>query len=63
MERKVNPTGLHSKFEDGEFGHVKIYLEPIIRVYKDKSGDKESDKIRYYNIKTLENCHESGWTY
>ena len=41
------PTELCSRFEEGGFGHVKIYLEPIVRVYKDKSNEKESDKISW----------------
>ena len=49
----MKPIGLCSTFEEGGFGHVKIYLEPIVRVYKDKSNEKESDKIGYLNIKTL----------
>jgi hypothetical protein len=51
MERKIKPTGLCSTFEEGGFGHVKIYLEPIVRVYKDISNEKESDKIGYYDKK------------
>ena len=49
MKRKIKPAGLCSKFEEGGFGHVKIYLEPIVRVYKDISNEKEkeSDKIGY----------------
>ena len=41
----MKPTGLCSKFEEGGFGHVKIYLEHIVRVYKDKSNEKKRDKI------------------
>ena len=44
MERKIKSNGPCSKFEDGGFGNVKIYLEPIVRVYKDNSNEKEGDK-------------------
>ena len=40
MERKIAHT------EDGGLGKVKIYLEPLVRVYKEKTNSKESDKIR-----------------
>ena len=65
MERRIKPTGLCSKFEEGGFGHVKIYLEPIVRVYKDISNEKEkeSDKIGYKYIKSLKHFHQSGMTY
>ena len=47
MERKLKPTVLSNRFEEGRFGHVKIYLEPIVRVYKAKSAGKESDRIKH----------------
>ena len=40
MEREIAHT------EDGGLGKVKIYLEPLVRVYKEKTNSKESDKIR-----------------
>ena len=40
MERKITHT------EDGGLGQVKIYLEPLVRVYKEKTYRKESDKIQ-----------------
>ena len=42
MERKIKPTGLCIKHEEGGFEHVKIYLEPIVRLFKEKAYTKDS---------------------